>query len=352
MSTQYRCSLRLNIKSSLWRMTYLCVWIIPVSLVLFGCVGGQRGGTETLTVYSGRSEKLVDPIIKKFSEVTGIRVVVNYASTPQLVATLLEEGDKSPADVFFSQDPGGLSAVENMFSKLPENILTNVPEWARSTEGKWVGLSGRARTVVYNTDRLTKADLSDDMWGFTDPLWRGRIGWAPTNSSFQTMVTAMRKLWGEDKTRRWLEGIKANNPIAYSNNTPIVSAVGAGEVDVGFVNHYYLHRFMAEESQSFPARNYHPEVGGPGSIVMVSGAGILSISKNKGIGEKFLAFMLSQVAQQYFASQTFEYPLVEGVKTPSEMTPLIQINHPNIAMQDLADLKGTQDLLRKAGVLH
>ena len=304
-----------------------------------------------LTIYSGRSQSLVDPIIQQFSKATGINVRVKYANTAQLAATLLEEGEKSPADIFFAQDPGGLGAVEHMLTPLPDRILSRVPDWARPPGGNWVGLSGRARTVVYNTEKLKEADLPDDMFGFTDSKWKGRIGWAPTNASFQTMVSAMRVVWGDDKTLVWLEGILANDPKVYPKNTPQVAAVAAGEVDVGFVNHYYLLRFLAEEGEAFPARNYHPRSGGPGAIVMVAGAGILATSKNRVLAEKFLGFMLSQVGQQYFASQTLEYPLVEGVQTPRALVRLSEINQPNIPIKDLADLKGTQDLLRRSGVI-
>jgi len=294
-----------------------------------------------LTIYSGRSQSLVDPIIQQFSKATGINVRVKYANTAQLAATLLEEGEKSPADIFFAQDPGGLGAVEHMLTALPDRILSRVPDWARPPGGNWVGLSGRARTVVYNTEKLKEDDLPDDMFGFTDSKWKGRIGWAPTNASFQTMVSAMRVVWG----------VLANDPKVYPKNTPQVAAVAAGEVDVGFVNHYYLLRFLAEEGEAFPARNYHPRSGGPGAIVMVAGAGILATSKNRVLAEKFLGFMLSQVGQQYFASQTFEYPLVEGVQTPRALVRLSEINQPNIPIKDLADLKGTQDLLRRSGVI-
>ena len=313
--------------------------------------GGCGQSDDTLTIYSGRSEALVKPIIEQFRESTGIKVAVRYASTPELAATLLEEGRRSPADIFFAQDPGGLGAVEEMLAPLPDRILSRVPEWARSPEGTWVGLSGRARTVVYNTERLTEADLPDDMWGFTDPTWRGRMGWAPRNGSFQTMVAAMRYIWGEEKTRQWLDGIQANDPQVYPNNTSQVAAVAAGEIDVGLVNHYYLHRFLAEEGESFRARNYHPRAGGPGSLIMVAGAGILSTSENRENGEKFLEFMLSLVAQQYFASQTFEYPLVEGVKTQRGLVPLSEIKSPDVPVKDLADLKGTQALLRELGII-
>ena len=205
--------------------------------------------SSPIVIYSGRSESLVDPIIRQFGEATGIEVEVKYAGTSQLAATLLEEGANSPADVFFAQDPGGLGAVQHLLSPLPDGVLGRVPEWARSPDGAWVGLSGRARTVVYNPERVSEDELPDDVWGFVEPEWKDRIGWAPTNASFQTMVTAMRALWGEEKTQQWLEGVQANNPTIYPKNTPQVAAVAAGEIDVGLVNHYYLFRFLAEEGR-------------------------------------------------------------------------------------------------------
>ena len=131
-----------------------------------------------------------------------------------------------------------------------------------------------------------------------------------------------------------------------------VAAVGAGEIDVGLVNHYYLHRFLQEEGDKFPARNYHPRDGGPGSLVMVAGAGILEASRNRENARKFLKFMLSTVGQQYFAGQTFEYPLVDGVKTNRLIFSLEKINRPEIDMASLADLQGTQRLLREHGILE
>ena len=313
--------------------------------------GSGEGEAGSLTIYSGRSETLVDPIIRQFADATGVDVRVKYASTSQLAATLLEEGDNSPADLFFAQDPAGLEAVGELLATLPTGILEQVPEWARSSQGKWVGISGRARTVVYNSNLLHEDDLPDDLFGFADPKWKDRIGWAPTNASFQAMVTAMRAVWGEDLTRRWLEGIQANDPKVYPKNTPQVAAVAAGEIDVGLVNHYYLFRFLAEEGESFPARNYHPRSGGPGAMVMVAGAGVLSTSDNPETAEKFLNFMLSEVGQLYFTTQTFEYPLVEGVKTHSLLVPLERLNIPDIPARGLEDLKETQQLLRETGVL-
>lgn len=323
---------------------------LMLSLILLLSACGQSD-TETLTVYSGRSEELVGPIINQFSDATGIEVKVRYGSTSEMAATILEEGDNSPADVFFAQDPGGLGAVTHLFTPLPDSILSQVDSKFRSPDDKWVGISGRARVIIYNTDKLSESDLPDDIWDFIDPRWKGRIGWAPTNGSFQAMVTAMRVIWGDEKTIQWIEGILANEPQVYPKNTPIVDAAGRGEIEVGFPNHYYLFRFLAEQGESFAARNYYLRGGGPGAVILVAGAGILETSDNKELAERFLDFLLSQVAQQYFATQTFEYPVIEGIKTDRLLKPVSEINSPRIDMADLADLEGTLKLLRETGLV-
>ena len=310
-----------------------------------------KGDPGSLVVYSGRSESLVGPIIEQFAEATGIDVKVKYGSTFEVAATLLEEGPNSPADVFFAQDPGGLGAVSELLSTLPGDVVLKVPEWARSSDGSWVGISGRARVIVYSAELVSEDELPTSVKDLTDPKWKGRIGWPPTNASFRTMVTAMRMMWGEDETRQWLLDMQANEPGIFPKNTPIVTAAGAGEVAVGLVNHYYLHRFIQEEGDDFAARNLFLKNGGPDSLVMVAGASILNTSENRDNAEAFMRFMLSRVAQQYFAGQTFEYPLVEGVKTHRLLPPLDTLNGPDIDLSQLSDLQGTDALLRETGVI-
>ena len=304
----------------------------------------------SLVVYSGRSESLVGPIIDQFREATGIDVQVKYGGTSAMAATLQEEGSNSPADVFWAQDPGALGALSSMFKPLPSDVTLAVPEWARDSDGRWVGVSGRARVIVYNTD-LSEDELPKSVEELTDPKWKGRIGWPPTNASFRIMVTAMRHLWGEDETREWLEGMLANDVKVFPKNTPIVDAAGKGEVDVGLVNHYYLHRFLAEHGDEFGARNLFLKDGGPGSLVMVAGAGILNTSPNPENAEAFARFLVSGVAQQYFAASTYEYPLIEGVKTHRLLPPIESLNGPGIDFALLDDLAGTEALLRDTGVI-
>ena len=311
-------------------------------------------GNGDLVVYSGRSESLVKPIIEQFEAASGINVKVKYGKTGAIAATLLEEGRNSPADIFFAQDPSGLAAIAKagMLKPLDSSILDKVPTWAKSKESLWVGFSGRARTVVYNTKNISPEDLPASIEGFTNPKWNGRIGWPPSNSSFQAMVTAMRVEWGEERTRKWLEGIQANNPKIYPKNTPTVAAVAAGEIDVGFVNHYYLHRFIAEQGEGFGARNHHLDSGGVGSVILITGAGIINTSKNEENAKKFLNFMLSPVAQQYFTEKNYEYPLVDEVKANPLLIPIDSINKPSIDMASLDDLAGTQKLLKDVGLIN
>ena len=310
-------------------------------------------GEESLVVYSGRNEELVGPIIQRFEEESGIEVQVRYGDTAELASTISEEGENSPADIFFAQDAGALGAVgdRGLLRELPEDTLARVEERFRDPNGRWVGVSGRARVVAYNTEALSEGDLPRSILDFTDPEWRGKIGWAPTNGSFQAFVTALRLIEGEDTAREWLEGIRSNDPRVYENNVAILEGVSSGEIQVGFVNHYYLFPKLAEEGEDFPARNYYLENGDPGALVNVAGVGIVNSTQNTADAEEFLNFMLSEEAQQYFTDETFEYPLIEGVPINEDLVPLSEVEAPDIDLGNLDDLEGTLDLLRETEVL-
>ena len=310
-------------------------------------------GEDALVVYSGRSEELVGPVFEQFEERSGIDVQVRYGDTAELAATILEEGENSPADLFFAQDPGALGALddEGRLTKLPRGILDRVPAKFRADDGDWVGTSGRARVVAYNTEELSEDELPDSIFGFTDPEWEGKIGWAPTNGSFQAFVTALRVLEGEDRAREWLEGIEANQPFEYSDNLTALEGVASGEVQVAFVNHYYLLQVMEEQGEDVPVRNYYLEGGDPGALVLVAGAGILDAAQNPEAARSFLEYALSEEAQQYFADETFEYPLIEGVEINKELVPLSEIQSPDVDLSNLDDLQGTLELLQETGVL-
>jgi len=318
--------------------------------VLAACGGDD---SDTLTVYSGREEELIAPLLDRYEEESGIDLEVRYGDTAELASTIIEEGDNSPADVFFGQDAGALGALEKegVLATLPQETLDRVDPPYRSTDGRWVGTSGRARVVAYNSESLQASDLPRSILGFTDPEWKDRIGWAPTNGSFQAFVTAMRLTEGEQAAEDWLRGIVANEPEVFGGNTEIRDAIAAGEIDVGFINHYYVAQAIAEEGESYPVDVYFPPGGDVGSLINVAGAGILESSDDSGQAEEFLSFLLSEEAQEYFADAMKEYPLVEGVPADPAVVPLQQIQQPNVDLGDLDDLRGTLDLLERTGAL-
>lgn len=318
-----------------------------------GATGDDAEG-GTLVVYSGRGEDLVAQPIADFEEATGIDVEVRYGDTAELAATILEEGEGSPADVYWAQDAGALGALAEAgrLQALSEDVLSRVDERFRSPDGLWTGITGRVRTIVYNTDELSESDVPGSVLDLTDPEWEGRVGWAPTNGSFQAFVTAMRQVLGEDETRAWLEGMLDNGVQEYPKNSPIVEAVGRGEIDLGLVNHYYLLRFKAEDPQ-FPAANAFltEDIGG---LVNVAGVGILDSAENVDAAQRFVEFMLSEETQTYFASVTdeAEYPLIDGVEPADTLPPLESLNPPALDLSNLADLQGTLELLREVGALQ
>jgi len=306
----------------------------------------------TVTVYSGRSEELVGPLLEQFTEETGIEVEARYGDTAEMANLIITEGENSPADVFFAQDAGALGAVagEGLLTALPNETLDLVDERFRSPTGEWVGVSGRARVVVYNTDALSESDLPDSIFDFTDPEWSGRIGWAPTNGSFQSFVTALRVIEGEDRAREWLEGIQANDPSVYEGNNPALDAVIAGEIDVAFINHYYLMQRL-EEDPDAPAANFFLTDGDPGALVNVAGVGILTTAEDGEAAREFVDYLLSAEAQEYFAAETKEYPLAAGIEPDADLPSLESIGTPDIDLSDLSDLEGTLELLQEAGIL-
>jgi iron(III) transport system substrate-binding protein len=307
----------------------------------------------TLVVYSGRSEELVGPILDRFEAATGIDAQVRYAGTSELAATILEEGASSPADVFFAQDAGALGALakEGRLATLAPDVVALVDPRFAAGDGTWVGVTGRARVLAYDERELAPADLPASVLDLADPEWKGRIGWVPTNASFQAFVTALRETEGDEATRAWLEAVKANEPRVYDGNSAALAAVAAGEVDVALINHYYLFQAQAESGDDLPVANHFFTGGDPGALVNVAGVGTLDTAKNPAAAEALARFLLAEEAQAYFATETFEYPLASGVAPDPSLPALADIASPDIDLSDLDDLAGTLRLLQEAGVL-
>jgi len=326
---------------------------LVVALLAAAAAGCGGGSDDPLTIYSGREEELVAPLFDKFTEATGIDVEVRYGDSAELAATIAEEGDNSPADVFFAQDPGSLGSVESQLSELPGDTLGLVDTRFRDADGRWVGTSGRSRVIAYNTATLTAEEVPDSVFDLTDPEWKGRVGIAPTNASFQAFVTAMRLSAGEDATRKWLLDMKANQVREYEKNTPIVEAVASGEIDLGLVNHYYLY-LVKEEQPDASVENHFLEAGDPGALVSVAGAGVLASSDQTEDAERFLAYLLSDEGQRFYVDEAeeAEYPLIDGIEPKEGLPMLSELKGPDVDLTSFgAEHEATIELLRKTGYL-
>lgn len=323
-----------------------------IALVLLsGCTGGDA---ESLIIYSGRSNTLVDPLIDQYNKNADVPVEVRYGDTAQLAVALGEEGDRSSADIFWAQDAGALGAVhlKGMLAPLPDSLLYVLPAHFRNREGTWVATSGRARTLAYSPARIDTSDLPQSIFDLTNPNYEGRVGWAPTNGSFQAHVTALRDLAGEDSTRAWLLAMKNNGTKSYRNNTAIVQAIADGEIDLGLPNHYYLYRFKSEDPD-YPVEQTFFRAGDPGNLINVAGIGMLSTTDQRPEALKLIAFLLSPSAQQYFARETYEYPVVEGVSVDVQLPSVDRLDTvaPNVDLDRLDDLEATLELLREVELL-
>ncbi len=315
---------------------------------------GDAVGAGDFTLYSGRNETLVGPLVEQYAEELGIAVDARYGGTGELAATILEEGDNTRADLFFSQDAGalGLLADEGRFAELPAELLDRVEERFRDSQGRWVGVTGRARVLAYNTEVLAAEELPASVRNLTDPVWAGRIGWAPENASFQAFITAFRLIDGDDAVRAWLEEMIANGTVNFGDsNSAIVQAIGNGEIDAGLVNHYYVYAVGREAGEDFPVANHFFEAGDPGSLINVAGIGLIEGADNADAALAFADYLLSDEAQEYFATETFEYPLIEGVAAPEGLLALTEIGHPEIELGELADLRGSLELLSEVGLI-
>lgn len=305
-----------------------------------------------LTVYSGRGEAFVAPVLKGFEESTGITLKVRYGGTAELSALLQEEKGKTPADVFWAQDSGALGSNTALFAQLPQAIYANQPEVFRNAEGKWVGVSARARTVAYSPERAPKESLPPTVQGLTDAKWQGKVGWAPGNAAFQAFVTAFRVIHGEDAARSWVQDMAKNGTKSYRNNSALVQAVADGEIDVALVNNYYLPRFKTQDAK-FPVEQAFFQPGDIGNVVNTSGVAILQASDAKDDALKLVQYLLSPAVQQYLTSVGHEYPVVSGVIGNQNLESVRNVTEasPVVPTDKLTDLEGTRAILRAAGLI-
>jgi iron(III) transport system substrate-binding protein len=338
------------------RRIALAAAVLAAVGTLTACGDDAAGdGGSTLTVYSGRNEQLVGPLLDQLKQATGVDTVeVRYGGSAELAAQLLEEGDWTQADIFFSQDAGALGALAaaGRLDKLPDEVLNAVPADYRAKDGTWVATSARARVVAYDPKQVTEAQLPGNVDALVDPQWRGKIGFAPSNASWQSFVTALRVLRGEEAAKDWLTRFKANEPKRFDNNILILDAVDRGEVPLGLINHYYWFERAAEVgADKINAKLHYVSGQDPAALVNVAGVGTLKGNDAGAATTKAVAFLVSETAQRYFADETAEYPVVSGVTSDKHKLPeLATLNGPDIDLAALSSLEETLSLLEEVGL--
>ncbi|MDI6104167.1 iron ABC transporter substrate-binding protein [Actinoplanes sp. NEAU-A12] len=312
-------------------------------------------GDKKVMLYSGRNEALIKPLLDKFTQQTGIEIEARYGTTAQMAAQLAEEGDRSPAEAFLSQDAGALGAVnkKGLLAPLPPEVGAKVPATYRAQDGNWVGVTARSRVLVHNPTLVKAEELPSSVFDLTDARWKGKVAIAPTNGSFQAFVTGVRLQHGEAKAKEFFTALKANDVQILENNIAIVEAVDAGKVPVGLVNHYYLGE-IAKERGTTPdklnAKLHFFAPGDTGAMVNVSGIGVLRRSGTDPDVRALVDFLLSAEAQTDFAQRTFEYPLVAGAPAPAYVPPLADLKVPAIDLNDLDTLEASIALIKAAGL--
>jgi iron(III) transport system substrate-binding protein len=336
--------------------------LLPVlafaSLALAACGGGTPASEEPVegapvVVYSGRSEELVAPLFAEFTAQTGIPVEVRYGDTAELAAQIIEEGDASPADLYFGQDAGALGALDaaGLCAPLPEGATDGVPARYRAESGNWTGITGRSRVIAYDSSRVSADEVPTSVLELTDPKWKGEVAIAPTNGSFQAFVTAMRVSLGDEATKAWLQGMVDNDAQIFEKNSLIRDAVDAGQVKLGLINHYYWYEKAAEVGEdAMNVQIAFTAPGDPGSLVNVAGACILASSGNPGGAGEFITWVLTPEEQEWFVTKSWEYPLVEGVPAAEGLPPIESLQGPDVPLAELEDLPGTLAMLQEVGL--
>jgi len=282
------------------------------------------GGGSTVTVYSGRSENLIGPILKAFSCETGTDVSVRWGSSTDLALLLVEEGDRTAADVFLSRSPGPVGFLESkdQLGTIDADVLARSAIENRSKSGTWVGFSGRKRVLVHSLDAVAPDDLPRSVFDLTDERYRDRVAIPATNGSFLDWFTVFRDQHGTDIATRWLDDMVANGARYYPNNRSIVDAAGRGEIDMGLVNHYYQYQEAAAAGDRHRAANHSFDDDDIGSLLIITAATVTASSENRQAANELIAYLLSEPVQSYLTTETLEYPLAAGVAPAAVLPPL------------------------------
>jgi iron(III) transport system substrate-binding protein len=308
----------------------------------------------TITLYNGQHEQTTSLLVAGFEKQSGIHVKVRSDDEDVLGNQIIQEGSSSPADVFYTENTPVLEDLQEkgLLASVPASTLAAVPAKYSSPQGDWVGVSARVSVLVYNTSQIKASELPSSILELEQPKWKGKLGFAPSETDFQPLVTSITKLDGQAAAEKWLQGIQANSKV-YPDNETVVAQVNNGESTVGIINHYYWYRLRDEVGQSHihSALHYYAPQD-PGYLLNVSGAAVLKSSKQQAAAQRFVAFLVSKQGQEILAhSHSYEYPLGSGVLTAQPLKPFAQLQPAPVTIADLGNGHAPLELEQQLGLL-
>jgi iron(III) transport system substrate-binding protein len=334
------------------RITVLAAVVASSAVLLSACGSSSYG--PTITLYSGQHAQTTAALVSAFEKQTGIHVAVRSGDEAELADQIIQEGSSSPADVFYAENTPVLEALREreMLAPVASSTLAQIPSHYNSPQGDWVGVSARVSVLVYNTSLIKPAELPSSILELAEPQWRGKVGFAPSETDFQPLIAAITKLYGAATAERWLKGLHANSEL-YPDNETVVAQVNNGESAVGIINHYYWFRLRAElgPDAMHSALHYYAAES-PGDLVDVSGAAVLRSSSQQADAQRFLAFLVTQTGQETIAhSNSYEYPLHPGVSPAPGLRPFADLHPESVSPAELGDGSASLAAEQKLGLL-
>jgi iron(III) transport system substrate-binding protein len=291
-----------------------------LSLILLSSV--VVANDQIVSVYSSRNEELIRPVFEAFTKKTGIKVIHSTNEDAAIIQKLKAEGKTTPADLIITVDAGNLwhAAREDLLTPISSTTLDhNIPAHLRDPGHKWFGMSVRARTIVYNKDKIKSADLTtyEDL---ADPKWKGKLCLRTSKKVYnQSLVAMLIAEHGHDKAQSIVKGWVGNLATdVFSNDTLVLKAIAEGKCQVGIVNTYYYGRLL-RESPNLPLALFWPNQKNTGVHVNVSGAGITKFAKHPENAKALLEWMSTPEAQNLFADVNLEYPANPEVQAAEEV---------------------------------
>jgi iron(III) transport system substrate-binding protein len=332
----------------------LAVALALAALTLGACGSSTGSGGATITLYNGQHEQTTAALVAAFEKQTGIKVDVRTGDEAELGDQIMQEGSSSPADVFYTENTPVLEALREhgLLAAVTPATLAAVPSRYDSAQGDWVGVSARVSVLVYNTSQISASQLPGSILELAQPKWKGKLGFAPSETDFQPLITSIVKSDGTAAAERWLKGLQANSKT-YPDNETVVAQVNNGESAVGLINHYYWFRLRAEigASAMHSALHYYA-AGDPGNLVNVSGAAVLKSSSHQAAAQRFLAFLVSRTGQETIAhSHSYEYPLRPGIAPAQGLRPFADLEPSPLTPAELGDGSQALALEQKLGLL-